>query len=131
MKGGAEILRGASMNQAVRDNFERAFRTRVTGCRRTCNCGREFYDAANEGYSWEDGDLAPLEKDPQATPLNHAVGMVEFEGREYVSACTCWHKRAETIINFLLGHKDGIVRFLTLEKQRLRDLEDRSPAVEP
>lgn len=119
------------MNPDILQNFERSFASLTCGCVRTCQCGRVFYDDCNEGYTWDDGEFEALVNDPKATGLDYAVETIQFDGREYVSDCDCWRKRAETIINFLLGHKAGIAKFLSLEKQRLRDLADLSPTVEP
>ncbi len=60
------------------ENFERAFSSRTSGCRRTCRCGREFWDRGNSGYDWEVGETEALEKDPSATPLGYSVGSVEL-----------------------------------------------------
>lgn len=60
------------MSEFDRELFERAFSAHASSCRRTCKCGKEFYDAVNS-YSWEDGELERLEEDPKATALPYAV----------------------------------------------------------
>jgi len=115
------LRRILSENDAAFSSFELAFRGRVNGCRRDCECGIVFYDTYNHGYSWEEGEIDELEqlaKEGKAKGVEHAVGVIEFEGRYYVDACTCWHDRAKKIINFLLSHDEAIADFLGREKNR-------------
>lgn len=109
-------------------NFERAFSGGTAGCRRTCDCGREFYDAENS-YSWEDGEIEALEKDPNATALDHSCGDIALEGREYVNACECWHKRAEHIMAFIDSHAHQIADYLNREKDRKTKEAEAMPSV--
>ena len=111
------------------ENFERAFRANVAGCRQRCECGVEYWDAYNRGYSWEEGELEALEADPKAKGLDHAVGFVEFEGRRYVDGCSCWHERAKRIIGFIEAHAGEIAEFLTLEKARKMREAETAPIV--
>lgn len=93
------------------ETFESVFRGGFNGCRMRCNCGREFFDNANEFYDWNEGELEELRK--TATALDYAPGNVRFEGRKYVDACDCWHPRAMQVIGFLDGHpnnRGGIVK---------------------
>lgn len=110
------------------DSFVEAFDGRVSGCRRDCNCGREFFDNYNRGYDWEPGELERLHANPNATPLPHAVSCIEFEGAAYVWDCDCWKPRARRIVAFLLAHHEQIADFLTEEKNR-RQLEAKRFAV--
>lgn len=111
------------------ENFERAFRGGVSGCRRRCECGVEFYDAHNQGYDWDEGEYEALVENPNAKLLDYAVGVVEFEGRMYVDGCTCWHERAKRIIAFIEGHAAAIAEFLSLEKARRTREAASSPVV--
>lgn len=111
------------------DSFLRAFDGRVSGCRRDCECGREYFDNYNSGYDWEPGELERLAANPNATPLGYAVSVIEFEGGHYVYDCPCWKPRARRIIAFLLGHDEQIANFLSEEKERRRAEADRSPVV--
>lgn len=106
-----------------------AFDSHCSGCRRECVCGRVFWDNYNSGYTWEDGELEELEKNPKATPIGHSIGVVIFEGREYVMDCDCWHKRAEQIMGFIDYHAVEIAKYLTLEKERKQEAADVSPTV--
>jgi len=117
------------MNKAKLENFERAFSGGVNGCRRDCYCGKEFWDAYNEGYSWNEGEREALEKSKTAVPLSYAVGLVVFEGREYVDGCDCWHKRAEHIMAFIDAHDEQIARYLNLERERKIADATRVPVV--
>lgn len=112
------------------ENFEQAFRGGVSGLRRTCECGVEYWDSYNSGYDWEEGEREALEADPKAKALDHSVGVVELEGRYYVDGCTCWHKRAEQVIRFLNEHAVAIAEYLTLEKKRKQAEADAAPRVQ-
>ena len=111
------------------ENFEKAFRGGVNGCRRRCECGVEYYDTYNRGYDWDEGELDALEADPNAKALDHAVGLVEFEGRYYVDGCTCWHERAKRLIKFIKDHDAAIAEFLSLERERLQREAESAPLV--
>lgn len=111
------------------ENFELAFSGRISGCRRTCECGVEYWDSHNSGYDWDEGEREALADNPNAKPLNHGVGLIEFEGRYYVDGCTCWHDRARRLIAFIVGHDEAIADFLTREKARKQSEADRSPVV--
>jgi len=111
------------------ENFERAFRAGVSGPRHTCECGITYFDTYNTGYSWEDGEFEALERLPTAKPLDHAVGIIEFEGKQYVDGCTCWHDRAKRLITFFDYHAEGIAEYLSLEKARKTAEAARSPVV--
>lgn len=109
------------------ENFSRAFASGVGGCRRTCECGKEYYDADNS-YSWEEGELEALEADDNAARLSYTVSTVIFEGKEFVIDCDCWHKRAEIIMGFVFSHGRQIIDMLVLEKKRLQQIADDAPA---
>lgn len=111
------------------ESFERAFDLHMGTCRMTCACGKEYWDAANGGYDWEDGEVERLENDPNAVALNYSVGAVCFEGNDYVVDCPCWHKRAKQIMRFIDGHSSAIAEYLTNEKKRKQAIADRSPVV--
>lgn len=111
------------------ESFEQAFSSRVNGCRRDCECGREFFDNYNSGYDWEHDELERLSANPNATPLPYAVGTVEFEGAQYVFDCDCWKPRARRIVAFLLAHDAEIADFLTKEKERRQEAARTAPTV--
>lgn len=85
------------------DNFERAFSDHTAGCRRTCNCGRTFFDGA-QTYDWDDGELEALRANPTARELQYAPGDMSFEGRVFVNACDCWHARATLMAEWIDHH---------------------------
>lgn len=111
------------------ENFERAFRGRVSGCRRVCDCGVEYWDNYNGGYDWDEGELDALAADPNAKPLPHSVGVIEFEGRVFVDGCRCWHPRAKKLIEWIDAHASEIAEYLTLEKKRKQQDADNAPVV--
>lgn len=103
------------MSEFDRELFERAFSAHASSCRRTCKCGKEFYDAANS-YSWEDGELERLEEDPKATSLPYAVSIICFEGADYVADCDCWVERAKKIAAWLEAHDVQVATWLNTRK---------------
>lgn len=111
------------------ESFEHAFSSRVSGCRRDCACGREFFDNYNSGYDWDEGEQDALARNPNATPLPYSVGSVSFEGTEYVYDCDCWKPRAKRIVSFLLHHEHEIAEFLSEERKRRRYAADKAPVV--
>lgn len=99
------------------DNFDRAFSTE-RGCCVTCNCGKVYWDCANSGNDWAEGEIERLEADPNATAVEYAIDVIYFEGKSYANACTCWHPRASRIIGWLEDNRDAICLFYKLEKER-------------
>ncbi len=66
--------------------------------------------------------METLKADPKAVPLPYAVGTVRLEGREYVEDCTCWHKRALQIMEFLEGHAHQVAQYLNDSREKaIRD----------
>lgn len=96
-------------------NFESAFGTPGAGCRRECHCGRWFFDYHNQ-WDWSEGELEGFQSDPKATGLGHAVSTLMFEGREYVTDCDCWHKRASRIIEWLHENFNEVAAFMNAER---------------
>ena len=105
------------MDAEKRGNFIAAFTSNSGGCRCSCHCGREFYDP-NGGWDFEDGEIEKLQADANATALDYSVETIIFDGREYVTDCTCWLKRAERIVEWMDHHIYQIADYLQLEKDR-------------
>lgn len=112
------------------ESFELAFDNQFSTCRSACACGKVYYDDYNEGYTWEEGELEALHADPNATALDHAVGFVEIEGKQYVSSCSCWHGKAQKVVEWLNFHAKPVAKFLSLEKRRKQAIADASPTVD-
>ena len=100
-----------------RDLFERAFSANIISCRRSCACGRVFWDGENSGYSWEDGEVEALEKDPNATRLPYAVSILSIEGREVVADCNCWLDRAKALTRILDLNGEQFTKWYNLRKK--------------
>lgn len=96
--------------------FEKAFSLRGGGIRRTCDCGKEYYEI-DSTYHLEEGELEELEKN-NAIGLDYNIYDIEFEGRQFVDSCDCWHDRALQIMSFLDGHRHNIVDYFKMEKER-------------
>ncbi len=95
-----------------------------SGYRDRCNCGIEYYDSCG-GWHWSEGELESLEKSETAMDVDR-VSRIHFEGKEYVEACDCWHKRALQIIGFLDSHASIIACYLESERNAsIAALEDR------
>lgn len=117
------------MNNDQLENFEQAFTSGMSGCVRTCYCGRVFYDVENH-YDWEPGELEALKADTKAKALPYSVGTIIVDEIEYVAECSCWHDQARRIVEWLCMNGHGVALFLTLEKKRKQRLADNSPTVE-
>ena len=103
--------------------FEEAFGSDTAGSCRECDCGKVFYNS-NGGWDWEDGELAGL-NGSDAVDLDYSVGTVIFESKEYCKDCTCWHKRALAIFDFLVTHNYKIASFFKHYKaQKQKEAED-------
>lgn len=96
--------------------FEETFSSRIAGCRRTCQCGRTFYNGSGD-WDWNEGEIAALEKS-DATAVDYAIGGVILQGVEYANACTCWHPIAKRAIGFIVGHDRQIADFLNKRRER-------------
>jgi hypothetical protein len=118
------------VDQSKLNSFIDAFDSHGGSCHRNCECGRQFFDDYNGGYTWNDGELEALQANPEVTALQHSVGSILLEGREYVMDCDCWHARAERVIGWLDNHASEIAEYLSLEKKRKQKLADESPVVE-
>jgi hypothetical protein len=110
------------------DIFERAFREPSSGCVRICHCGRTYINLTNH-WDWEPGEVEKL-KTEGAVEAEYALSMICFEAKEFVDACSCWHKRAARIINFIDSHGREVAAYLNAQKKRkLREAEN-APAVD-
>lgn len=105
-------------------NFEYAFGD-GSSASRTCQCGKTYFDDYNSGYGWDEDELKNLRENHIA--VDHSVGWVSFEGREYVNVCDCWHKRAMQIMNFLDGHAREICDYFKREKESKQAAANISP----
>jgi len=118
-----------NMHTEKLETFISAFRTNMSGCRRTCHCGREYWDGGNDGYSWEDGEIEALSNNPNAVELPYTVETIEICGIEYVPDCDCWHRKAYAMLEFIDGNAVAIAQYLTLEKKRKQKIASDSPVV--
>ncbi len=114
------------MNAEKLENFTQAFADRGR-CRDTCECGKQFFNAADDSIDWEEGELEELEK--SATGLDHSVGVFELQGKRYVDSCTCWHGHVGKFLALIDGNASRIADYLTLEKKRKQRIADRAPVV--
>jgi hypothetical protein len=111
------------------DSFEQAFDPGWGGCRRTCACGKTYYNPTG-CWDWEEGELEALEKDPMTTGCDYAIGVVVIEGVEYANACNCWHPKATKIATWLDNHASFIAKYFAFEKQRLQQMADEIPTIQ-
>jgi len=95
---------------------------------RQCACGKIYYNP-DPAWSWEEGELAALEQNPNAYGRDYAIGEVIFEGKVYADACDCWHARALRVIAFLHEHAEAIAEYLSEEKARKLREANRAPVV--
>lgn len=114
-------------SERMLESFERAFRGRTSGAVRVCACGKTFYNP-DHSWTWEEGEIEALQK-AGATSSNYAIGVIEFEGKEYADHCECWKDRARKLVGFLVSHDEAIAVFLSEEKKRKEAEARRSPTV--
>lgn len=120
-----------TMSDFDRELFEEAFSANFSSCRRKCICGREFYDAVNSGYTWEDGELEALQNDPKATALPYSVSMLNIEGVQVVADCDCWIERAKKIADWLGANDHQITKWLNRRKAKAMAEAKHMPEVKP
>jgi len=116
-------------SDAALDNFDRAFSHMRTN-RFRCECGQEFWDSYNSSYDWAEGERESLVADPNAVACEHAIDVIDIEGREYANSCGCWRPRASRIIKWLENHRTEVATFLRLEKERLVQEAMQLPTVD-
>jgi hypothetical protein len=73
--------------------FADVFDSRCGGARRTCECGRTFFDYTDSGC-FEEGEFEELQAKSIAEPdkycaVDHTVGTIEIGGVQIVYGCTC------------------------------------------
>jgi hypothetical protein len=106
------------------EDFERAFSSGCGGCRRTCHCGREYYDFENEGYGWEEGELEELNKRADEEPgkvrgLPYSVGTMIVDGSEFVMGCDECAERLTRYERFIWNHRRQIIEYLKRKCERI------------
>lgn len=112
------------------EQFERAFDMHISGPVDKCDCGITYWDTYNSGYDWNEGEREALAANPKAIGIPHGVGRILLEGRIYVMDCTCWHARAERIVEWMRSHQGSIGAWFALEKSRLQQAASDVPQIE-
>lgn len=97
--------------------FKDAFTSGTSGCVRECECGVTYFDSSNV-YDWEEKELQGLIEDPNAYDVGDYVGTIILDGKEYCKNCTCWHKDALDIMDFIDNYNHAIVCYMNAEKRR-------------
>jgi len=103
--------------------FEKAFGSMGAGCRRTCACGKTYYNP-DMTWDWEEDELETLEKDQNAYAFDYAVGGMEIGGEFLVFDCDCG--KAEKYENFIIGHEQQLAEYLNA---RAKELEKEAEAI--
>jgi hypothetical protein len=111
------------------DDFREAFQTDVSRAEFHCHCGRIFFDNYNGGIWDDEKEIEELRNNPEATAIDHSIGTLEVEGKEFCWECDCWHKRAEQVRGFLLANKREIAELFRREKIRLQESADAIPSI--
>ena len=80
------------------EEFEEAFDSPGGGSRRSCECGREYFNG-DGGWDWEEGELKQLRELAQRDPegyieLDYSCGGMEVAGEFIVFYCPCGRARA-------------------------------------
>lgn len=100
--------------------FEEAFKDNCVGCRRTCKCGKTYFND-EAGWDFDPGEIEALRTDKNATSIPHSVGTLTFSGSEYVRDCKCWISEAEKIANWIDMHGNQIAEYLNATKKEYED----------
>lgn len=109
------------------ENFIKAFDSRGSSIRSTCECGVEFY-IGDPCEAWEKDEFEELQSRPAARALAFMVPSILLDGRCYVTECSCWHTKAEKIMCWLDHNAFEIAEWFRLEKER--KTEEAADAVE-
>lgn len=116
------------------DLFEKSFRAGTSTVHMQCNCGKIYFDSENVRHALiEEQEIRRLNKQVEqgkATSVDYSIGILEFEGRSYADACTCWHPRAERIAKFLDGHATKIADYFKAKREMLMAQANAIPAIE-
>ena len=104
-----------SLEQRKLDAWAKYCSLHSSGYRDQCDCGVQYYDS-HGGWDWDEGELEALEADPTAKDV-WSIHRISFEGKEYIEACDCWHKRALAIIGFIESHASIIAGYLESERR--------------
>lgn len=111
---------------AVSIEFERAFASNSSGCRRECYCGRVHFDTYNK-WDWEEGELEELEARQAKEPDRYigegnSIGSYELMGHEIVLGCKC--NTGARYEDFLIRHAREIATYLNERADRLQKEAD-------
>jgi len=112
------------------EQFEEAFSMHTSGSVAECACGRVFWDSYNSGYYWENGERERLSESKTATSVPHSVERVVIDGIVYCMDCSCWHSKAERIIQWLRDNQTQVGQWYALEKRRLQFASNEVPIIE-
>lgn len=108
-------------------SFTKGFSSCMSGARRICECGKEFYNPGGD-WDWYDGELEALLKS-DATATEYSVGTVIIDGKEFVMDCECWKEKAGKIINWIDQNAECIAQYLDAEKARKEAAAESAPTV--
>ena len=96
-------------------------------CRHSCDCGRNYFDDANGGWDWEEGELERKRAAPEWIACDGSIRICRIEGREYADWCDCWHERLDRIAGFILSHGHGIATFINADAKRAENEAKSKP----
>jgi len=97
--------------------FIEAFRANHSGFIGDCNCGRTYYNPES-CWDYDDNEIAHYKEDSNCTELLHSVQYVEFDRREYVIDCDCWHDKVNRFMSVIDEHDRQIAIYLNKERER-------------
>lgn len=89
-----------------------------------CDCGKKYYN----DYA-EYPEKTEIENKPDYIACDHALRVINFDNKDFVSSCNCWHEKAEKITRYLDIYSQQIATYLTLEKERAKRLVEAMPEV--
>jgi len=103
----------------VSREFEDAFKDGHGGCRRTCECGRIFYNSTG-GWDFEPGELEELKEHPLAEDVEWTVETLTILGKEYVLGCHKCMDKIRQYEQFIWAYRDPIAKYLSVRVMKIK-----------
>ena len=105
------------------DLFENIFHSGSSGCVRTCECGKTYFDGEDTTIDWEEGELEALREKAEKNPdmfleVDFSIPTIDIAGRQYIFDCSC--NGADPYENFINDHASQIAEYLNKKAEQLR-----------
>ena len=103
--------------------FEDIFHSGSSGCIRTCDCGRTYFDEYDTTVDWAEGELEDLQEKAKDNPEKFIPGdfsipTLSIAGREFVLGCLC--NESQKYEDFINNHDRQIAKYLNKKAEDLK-----------